>query len=77
MVERKADSPTNLAQANAPEGNAIATGLDRDPVSDFLDALAERGVTQGGLERIGVSQLWVEAARWQVLPPAEVMRRSD
>ncbi len=59
------------------EGNAIATGLDRDPVSDFLDALAERDVTQGGLERIGVSQLWVEAARWQVLPPAEVMRRSD
>lgn len=57
------------------ESGAIATEFGQDSESDFLAKLGQLSATRDGLESVGVSNLWVETVRWQVLPRSEALKR--
>lgn len=61
----------NCGEAGGPTRSGATAA-----VNGFLDGLARRDATRGGMGNIGIAKIWVEQYNWQVLPRKAALAQS-
>ena len=69
---REALNLEGLLENCGPTGTATRAGSSTD-VDGFLNKLSKSDPTRGGMGGFGISNIWVEEFKWQVLPRQEAL----